>query len=67
MTLSEKQYLEKLDKRAGVIRKFIRHLRDEIREDFGDECKEWNEECVICQVYKALRVLDNVYLDEKNK
>jgi hypothetical protein len=67
MTLSDKQYLSKMDKRASAVKKLLKHLKEEIIEDFGKECEDWEEECIICQVHKAIRVLENAYLDEDNK
>lgn len=43
-------------------KKILKELEEIIIEDWGEEpCEDWNEDCVICQAWKALTVLKNLY------
>ena len=53
--------MNKLTKEDKRDMKLIKDLEKSILVNFGRECRDHEEECVICNVYRALRELKLAY------
>ena len=62
--LEDKIHLKEYDADGEFVRKMLKHLRDIITVDFGTECKDFEEECVVCEAWRAINVLTRLYTEE---
>ena len=50
------------EKKAEKARQdLLKQLAKFIKEDFGNECPDFEELCVVCEAYRALTVLKRLY------
>jgi hypothetical protein len=42
-------------------RKVITDLESNIKINFGRKCRDHEQECVICEIYKALNTIQRIY------
>lgn len=61
MKLDDQIYLRKHEGNGEFMLKMLKHQSDIITIDFGDECEEFEECCVICEAWRAVNVLKRLY------
>jgi hypothetical protein len=49
------------DKESAYMNKILDRVENQILEDFGKDCKTFEEGCCICDAWKALRNLRRLY------
>ena len=53
--------MNKITKEETRDRKVITDLEKNIIINFGHKCRDHKEECVICEIYKALNTIQRIY------
>ena len=66
LKLEDQVYLRNHEREGLFVLKMLKHLKDIVSIDFGDEPKKFVEAEVSCEAWRAIRVLERIYTVDKN-